>query len=190
MEIQPNAARPLYHYVAIEAQDQSEFAYFEGTSILATPKKRTERFLLGTVLKKGPLVGSEVSVGDKVMYECQSAHPGQTKALDAEIFGGTPGGESYLIPVYPEALMGTGEIEEEKAKRMRAINQLSEVAEKRWLNAHEQAQLGHHERRIKLLEYKRRGRARGQNPKALNDTAKGSGVVAVVLEPNEESSYG
>lgn len=183
VNIQPNAARPLYHYVAVEAQDESAFAYFEGTSILTSTQKRTERFLLGTVLKKGPLVGSEVSVGDKVMYECQSAHPGQTQALDAAIFGGTPGADSYLIPVYPEALLGTGDIEEEKAKRMRAIEELSEVAESRWLNQHERAQLGHHERRLKLLEYKRRGRARGQNPKALNDTAKGSGVVAVVIEP-------
>lgn len=176
-------ARPLQNYVAIESIDQTEaFRFFEGTSIIKTSSTSASRFLRGIVLRKGPLVGGELSVGDEVLYESMSAHPSQSSPIDAEIFGGTPGRNAYVVPVYPEALLGTGEIEEEKAKRQREIDRLSEVAKSGWLNDVQRAQLGDHERRMVLLGLSRRGRARGSNPMPTRDPAKGTGVVAVILK--------
>lgn len=175
-------ARPLYNYVAIEALSQASFQFFEGSSIIQSAITSTSRFLRGVVLRKGSLVGDEVNVGDEVLYECMSAHPSQSSPIDAEVFGGTSGKRAYVIPVWPEALLGTGEIEEEKAKRQSEIDRLSQKAKSEWLNEFEQAKLGEHERRIALLTRSRKGRSRGQNPLAIKDPAKGSGVVAVILK--------
>ena len=78
--------------------------------------------------------------------------------------------------------MGTGEIEEEKAKRQKEIERLSEIAKSGWLNELQRAQLGEHERRIALLTLSRKGRARGKNPLPIKDPAKGTGVVAVIVK--------
>ncbi len=179
------SARPLYNYVAIEALDEGSFQYFPTTNIIKPQVSKSERFLTGRVLKKGPLVGPEVNVGDTVIYEMQSGHPGQTSPLDAALFGGTEKGSVYLIPVWPQALASPAAIEEEKARRMQAVLRLSERAEKRWLNELERAELSRHERRIRVLDQQRTLRGRGKKWDTMAGPAKGGGVVAIVMTHKE-----
>lgn len=177
-------ARPLGHFVAVQAKPEETF---RGCSILRGAKGKGETFLKGTVLRCGPGVGPEVSEGDEVFYEAQSAHKGQTQPFDAAIFGGTTGANAYIIPVYPSSLLSVEEIDRERVGRTRERDRLKRIAKRRNLDGLESAQLAHHELRIGILNIRRRGRSRGNHPITFGDQAVGSGVVAVVMQPTTEA---
>jgi hypothetical protein len=167
------------HYAAIEAIDDE---YLFGSSIVRSTKTKSERWLRGTVLAKGPRVGEEVEVGDEVVYEMQSAHPGQRSPLDADMFGGTPGGACYLIPVYWRSLRGAAEIEREVERRLAAMKALSDLGDTRFLTHREAAEFGRHEKRLEELRELRKNAARGSRWDPLKNPGRGAGVVGLVEE--------
>ena len=175
-------ARPLHNYVAIEEQGKEAYALHEGTSILRAPTAKSARFLRGSVLRKGPLVGDEVAVGDTVLYESMSAHRGQTAPMDAAIFGGTEGARAYLIPVSPASLLSAEAADREIAQRTAEIGAIEEAGKRRPLNSLERERLFTHASRIELLTRTKGDRARGVDWNPIQKQGKGAGVVAVVLD--------
>jgi len=175
-------ARPLGNYVAVCPTGQTkgnELTTVGG--ILLSIETRTHRnFISGIVLGVGSRVPEDVSVGDTVLYEAQSAHESQAAPIDAECFGGEKGLDAYLIPVYSGALVSSADLEEQLVRHQRDIELLSVKAEKGWLDPTDVEKLGFHERSIALLTEKRRGRSRNGERRKKGDTAKGSGVVAII----------
>jgi len=170
--------RVLGSYVAVVPDLQGNTQVVNGIHI--PNRKPPGRFLTGKVISIGTKVPEGVEVGDSVVYEKQSAHPHQTGPIDASLFGGEEGKYCVIIPVYRGALKGVGEIEEEYGRHQLEVDVLKEKHEKFGLTDDEYEKLGFHDRRMKILSEKRRGRARGFQRKKLTDKAKGSGVVAIL----------
>ena len=171
-------ARPLGNFVAVE---QVTSDVYEGTGIIAAPSRRTERMLRGRVLAKGNLVGAEVEVGDEVFYECMSAHRGQTAPIDAACFGGTAGGDAYLVPVLPAALLTVQAIESELRQRAAELAAIEAKAKRQPISDLDRAQAVTHQQRISLLRRRKQKTARDQDWNPIQGQGKGAGVVAVVL---------
>ena len=176
--------RLIGNYVAIAPDFQNENHVSKSGIILANGKT-PYRFLTGTVLSKGSRVPEDIEVGQTVVYEKQSAHPGQTGPIDASIFGGNKDDYCVIIPVYKRALQSVADIEEEFSKHEVVMNSLKfkkesgvEFTEEDW------QRVEFHDRRMTQLSLLRRGRARGYQRKSTGDTAKGSGVVAILERGN------
>lgn len=176
--------RLIGNYVAIAPDFQNENHVSKSGIILANGKT-PYRFLTGTVLSKGSRVPGDIEVGQTVVYEKQSAHPGQTGPIDASIFGGNKDDYCVIIPVYKRALQSVADIEEEFSKHEVVMNSLKfkkesgvEFTEEDW------QRFEFHDRRMTQLSLLRRGRARGYQRKSTGDTAKGSGVVAILERGN------
>ena len=172
-------ARPLKNFVAIE---QISTEVYEGTSIIAAPSRRTDRVLRGRVLAKGALVGAEVEVGDEVLYECMSAHRGQTAPIDAACFGGSPGGDAYLVPVMPASLLSVQAIESELRQRLSELAAIETKARRQPLSDLDRAKAATHQQRISLLRRRKQNTARDHDWNPIQGQGKGAGVVAVVLD--------
>ena len=181
-------ARPLGNFVAVCPLGQSrghELSSVNG--IFMSIETRTHRnFISGVVLSVGSRVPCDVSVGDTVVYEAQSAHQSQTSPIDAECFGGKKGLDAYLIPVYSGALVSSADLEERLVRHQSEIEALSVKAEKGWLEPLDVEKLGFHERSIAELTEQRRGRSRNGERRKKGDTAKGSGVVAIIKQEEKE----
>lgn len=175
-------ARPLGMYAAVEPIESKTF---EGTNILMTAKTRHSRWLKGRVLAVGSGVGEEVSVGDEVLYEAQSAHPGQSAPIAAELFGGTDGKNCYLIPVMKQSLRSASSLDKEVAIREREMKRLSDLGDTRFLNDAEASQYGRHEKRVSELKEERRELARGSKWDPWKTPGRGAGIVGIVQESED-----
>ena len=175
-------ARPLGNFVAVcpDGQVSGHDLTSVGGIIMSIETRTHRNFISGVVISVGSRVPQDVSVGDTVVYEAQSAHGSQTAPIDAELFGGQKGLDAYLIPVYSGALVSSADLEEQLVRHQKEIELLSVKAEKGWLNPIDVERLGFHERSIALLTEKRRGRSRNGERRKKGDTAKGSGVVAII----------
>tara|TARA_Y100001973_G_scaffold106348_1_gene183693 strand:- start:35656 stop:36198 length:543 start_codon:yes stop_codon:yes gene_type:complete len=178
MEQKKVKARAIGHYAVIVPDVQGENHTSKG--IVIANGKAPFRFLTGKVIALGSRVPEGVSVGQSVMYERQSGHPGQTGPIDASIFGGEEGKHCVLVPVYKGALKSVADIEEEFHKHKIEVDALKIKDERRGLNSIDLEKLGFHDRRMSELVEMRRGRARGYQRKSIGDKAKGSGVVAIL----------
>ena len=176
-------ARTLGIYCAVEPDNQGETVTGAGV-VLSLDSRLRRNFLTGTVLCVGPKVSDQVSVGQTVVYERESAHPSQTGPIDASIFGGSVNRYAVVLPLYPSALKSVADLEEELVKRKADVDALATKAETQSLTDDDVAALEVHERRVRELDEMRTGRARGQARRKLNDNAKGSGIVAI-LEAKE-----
>ncbi len=171
--------RLLGNYVAVAPEFQNGNHVSSGGVILAN-SKTPHRFLTGKVLCKGSKVPPGVEVGQTVVYEKQSAHPGQTGPIDATLFGGDEGDFCVIIPVYRRALQSVADIEEEFSKHEVIMNSLKAKEESSGLTEEDWQAFEFHDRRMTQLSLLRRGRSRGYQRKSAGDTAKGSGVVAIL----------
>lgn len=179
MTVRKMRGRLIGNYVAIQPDFQNE-NHVTKKGIILSNGKTPYRFLTGRVLCKGSKVPDGVEVGQTVVYEKQSAHPGQTGPIDAAIFGGDSDTYCVIVPVYRAALQSVADIEEEFAKHKREVNALKFKDEKMGLDEHDLEKLGYHDRRMTELAALRKGRARGFQRKSVGDKAKGSGVVAIL----------
>ena len=181
-------ARPLGNYVAVCPNGQNiGHALPSVGGIIMSIETRTHRnFISGVVLSVGSKVPLDVSVGDTVVYEAQSAHQSQTAPIDAECFGGQKGYDAYLIPVYSGALVSSADLEEQLVRHQAEIEALSIKFEKGWLEPLDVERLGFHERSIAMLTEQRRGRSRNGERRKKGDTAKASGVVAIIKQEEKE----
>ena len=174
-----STGRVLGNYVAIAPDFQNENHVSKGGIILSNGKT-PHRFLTGKVLCKGSRVPEGVEVGQTVVYEKQSAHPGQTGPIDASLFGGKEGDFCVIVPVYKRALQSVADIEEEFIKHQVEVDQLKAKKDVGDLTEQEWQKFEYHDRRMTQLASLRTGRARGYQRKSVGDTAKGSGVVAIL----------
>ena len=172
-------ARTLGHYCAVEPDTQGEVKSNAGI-VLSADSRYRRNFLTGTVLSVGKDVKHAVSVGQKVVYERESAHPSQTGPIDAALFGGSSGKFAIVLPLYPSALLSVAELEEELLKRKADVDRLMVKGEREGLTEEDCAALELHEKRVQALDEMRTGRARGQTRRKVADNAKGSGIVAIM----------
>lgn len=172
-------AKPLGNYAAVEPITRDTF---EGSSILMSTINKHERWLHGRVLALGSRVESDVKVGDEVVYEAQSAHPKQNAALDAGMFGGTEGGQCFLIPVLTGSLRSAASLDREVALRKKEMQRLESLGDTRFLNDEEASEYGRHERRVQELTDRRRELARGPQWDPWKTPGRGAGIVGIVEE--------
>lgn len=173
------AARPLGHYVAVSPSHQNEKTY-RGTNIIKGIRGHAPGdYLEGTVLAVGSSVEA-VKAGDRVVYQKQSGHPGQFKAIDAEMFGGAPGDWAVLIPCYLGSLESAREIDTEIEQRSKSIEYLMDVKDYGSLRRLDKEHFARQSYKIDELKRKRAGLARGKKQTGPIDHTKGRGIVAVV----------
>ncbi len=175
-----NSARTLGIYCAVEPDSQDETV--SGSIVLSHGARLRRNFLIGRVLSVGKDVRDAVSVGQRVIYERESAHPSQTGPIDAQLFGGSEGKFAVVLPLYSSALKSVSELEEELIKRQDDVQRLMIKGDQVGLSEEDIAALEIHEKRVRALDEMRTGRARGQTKRKIADNAKGSGIVAVLTE--------
>mgnify|MGYP001338247332 CR=1 FL=1 len=181
-------AKPLGNYAAICPEGQKSDLQ-ERNGVLLSIDTRTHRnFLIGEILALGSRVPLGVSVGDRVVYERMSAHPAQTAPIDASVFGGESGLDSYLIPVYPGALLSAADLEECLVRHKEEVEKIGQQAEVRGMESIDLEKLEFHERAIQDLVRKRKGRSRNGEHRKKGDTAIGSGVVAIIDKETDDVS--
>lgn len=173
-----SSARTLGHWCAVEPESQGE-QKINGV-ILSLDSRYRRNFLVGRVLCVGPKVKDCVSVGTRVVYERESGHPSQTGPIDAALFGGSEGRFAVILPLYPAALESVADLEEELLKRRDDVDRMGKKADSVGLSESDFDQLAVHEIKIKELEDRRTGRARGVTRRKIADGAKGSGIVAIL----------
>ena len=176
-------ARTLRHYCAVEPTSQGEVKGRAGI-ILHESSRYNRQFLTGRILSVGKDVAGVVSVGDLVVYEKQSAHPSQTGPIPATMFGGSSDKFAVVVPLYRSSLYSVAELEEELVKRQRDVERLTGKAEREGLVKEDFDQLMIHEIKIGELEKARKGRSWGNTKRKTGDTAKGSGIVAILEDAN------
>ena len=172
-------ARTLGNFCAVEPLNQGEVKSSSGL-ILHYTSRYNRQFLTGRVLSVGKMASDAVKVGDVVVYEKQSAHPSQTGPIPAEMFGGSPGKFAVVVPLYRASLYSVADLEEELVKRQQDVERLTVKAERHGLVREDFDQLMIHEAKIGNLEKARRGRSWGNTKRKTGDTAKGSGIVAIL----------
>ena len=172
-------ARPIGNYAAVEPITQDTF---EGSSIVMPAINKHGRWLRGRVLALGSKVVGDVSVGDEVVYEAQSAHPKQSEALDAAMFGGTDGGYCFLIPVLTGSLRSAASLDREVAIRKNEMKRLEALGDTRFLSHAEAAEYGRHENQVAQLMGRRRELARGPQWDPWKTPGRGAGIVGIVEE--------
>ncbi len=171
-------ARTLGHWCAVEPDSQGE-QNINGV-ILSLDSRYRRNFLIGKVLCVGPKAKAYLSVGSRVVYERESGHPSQTGPIDAALFGGEEGRFAVILPLYPSALDSVADLEEELLKRKADVEKMGAKADSVGLTESDFDQLAVHEIKIKYLEDRRTGRARGVTRRKIADGAKGSGIVAIL----------
>ena len=172
-------ARPLGNFVAVTPCNQGRETY-EGSNLINLGLTKTRgNYLSGTVLAVGKLVEA-VKPGDRVVYEIQSAHPGQDKAISAEVFGGNDGDWAFLIPCYHEALPSVASIDTELELRNKSIEGLRSAASFEALSDVDQELFAKQSHHIERLKRERTRHARGASDDTILSKARGRGIVAVI----------
>ena len=171
-------ARTLGYWCAVEPEAQGE-QNINGI-ILALDSRYRRNFLTGRVLCVGPKAKKYLKPGKRVVYERESGHPSQTGPIEATLFGGAEGKFAVILPLYPSALESVSELEEELLKRKADVDRMGAKADLVGLSESDFDQLAIHEIKIKELEERRTGRARGVTRRKIADGAKGSGIVAIL----------
>ena len=172
-------ARPLKHYVAITPKRNKDNTYSGTSIVMPTFAHRQGQYLSGTVIAVGRDVDA-VAPGDVVVYERQSAHPGQTGKIDAETFGGNPGDDAFLVPCYPRALPSVASIDEEIDLRNRSISDLRQASSYEELSKEDRERFARQSYHIEQLKRKRTQCARGSKEDGALAKSKGRGIVAVL----------
>lgn len=171
-------ARTLGYWCAVEPEAQGE--QVSNGVILSLDSRYRRNFLIGRVLCVGPKAADYLSVGKRVVYERESGHPSQTGPIEASLFGGADDRFAVILPLYPSALASVAELEEELLKRKADVDRMGKKADTVGLSESDFDQLAVHEIKIKILEDRRTGRARGVTRRKIADGAKGSGIVAIL----------
>lgn len=177
--------KPTRGYVAVQPLGQNTGPVRVGNVFLAS--NLVKATLHGRVLAIGPGV-RDLTVGDTVAYERQSAHPGQDRPIPATYFGGDEGQFAVILPAgkYAEDV---SHIDSELLARQAELDEIL----KAWRNKPHipedvQWQAGKHKYEIDRLNAKKR---RGSRTKAFTRSDQAGnvvnqGIIAVLAEETQD----
>lgn len=173
------SARVLGSYCAIVPDNQTTGAQKNG-SVYVVGDKVFSRYLSGVVVSVGSKCHEAVKVGDRVLYERLSGHPGQTGPIDASVFGGEEGKFCVIIPVYSKSLKSASELDEEIDKRNADVMLIEQRHRSGLMTDDDSDAMDRHERRMKQIKEERSNLGRGSKLGKIYDRARGAGVVAII----------
>ena len=173
-------AKVLGSYVAVVPDEQGN-QYMSGNLII-TDRKVYDRYLSGTIIAVGTKIPEGFQVGQRVLYERMSGHPGQSAPIDASVFGGEEGKMSVLIPIHRSALKSMAELDEELDKRRRDVEEIERRNSRGEMSKHDHERLVLHERRLDEIKREQSKRGRAADIGKIYDKTRGAGVVAIIGE--------